>query len=135
MHQEIGHAVAVENRLAEWLGVGEGAGVMVAGFVGFGLESLGEEAVFQAERVEHADGVGGLLDAGADAGKAPRLLIDAYVDADAAKAGGGGQSADAGADDGDMRGSWCHAFTPMETGCRVFRRAARAGDLFVRRGG
>ena len=60
------------------------------------------QVLLDAQPAQHLDRVRRHLDAGADAREARRLLVDVHVVPDALEKRGGGEPADAGADDRDV---------------------------------
>jgi hypothetical protein len=101
MEREIGRAVALLDRAAERMLVGDRARHRVAVERGDRRERHVAQPRLDAEAAMHLHGVRALLDAGADARECFRLLIDLGLDADAAQRRRGRKAADAGADDGD----------------------------------
>ena len=95
MHQQIGNAIPRLDGGAEFLVVGDRAGVMIAAEVDVGLEGRFPQLRPQTQAEQHAQRIGRLLDARAEAGEAARLFVDAHIDADAAKTAGGGGGQDA----------------------------------------
>ncbi len=101
MDVDVGTAVVplglgVEHELGHGL-----AGVPGAADVALRLDAGGDQPLFEAETAQHLGDVGGKDDAGADARKGRRLLVDFHRKARALQEAGGGQAAEAGADDGN----------------------------------
>src|SRR4051794_8830504 len=108
MHQEVWHAMPRPNRFAKRQRICQRAGVVVARVITVRLERLRQKLLLQPQPVEHADGVGRLLDSGAKAGEPPRLLIDGDAKSDPAQAGGSRQATDPGTNNGDLQGLFRH---------------------------
>jgi hypothetical protein len=68
-----------------------------------GLKGGSPQGVEHADAAQHARRVRQHLDAGADAGELPRLLVDLHVGPGRAQGCGGGKPAHAGPDDGHRR--------------------------------
>ena len=90
------------------------------------------EGRLEAEADQQARGVGADLDAGADFADARRLLVDVDVEPGLQQVQGGGEAADAAADDGDFHVTTrsINRPSPPESSAR-----GEGGDLRVARGG
>jgi hypothetical protein len=66
------------------------------------------QSLLDADLAQHLHRVRHHLDAGADAGKARGLLVDAHIHAEMAQRRSDGETAHAGADDGNRELLWAH---------------------------
>ena len=105
MHQQIGRAVFRLSVGAKRQLVGQFVGVPVAIGPGVRLERGGANALLKPDAAQHPHRVRAHLDAGADANKARRLLVDGRIDATLVKRGRKREPAHPGADD---RKRGCH---------------------------
>ena len=102
MDLEVGRAVLLLVLLAERNLVQQLAGVEAAEFEGLGPHGCRLEARAHADVIEHLDRVGAHLDARAHLAELGRLFEDAHLVAALQKGCGGGQPAQARADDDDV---------------------------------
>jgi hypothetical protein len=102
MGQQIGRAVFVLGRRPEQHVEQDLAGLPVAVVPRARIEGVGAQPVLQSQAAQHVHGVAADLNARAKPRELPGLLVDRDGDAHLAQGRGGGESAHAGADDGDV---------------------------------
>ena len=88
----------------------------------YGRERGVAHALLDADLAQHLHRVRHHLDAGADARKPMGLLVDVRLHAEPAQGRGDGETADAGADDGDGKLGFAHGCQPRSALTRSPRR-------------